>query len=289
VSAHIIDGSAIAAGIRDRLRGEVVEVTRLLGRPPGLGVILVGDDPASAIYVRMKGEDSREIGLHSVQVDLPATATQEEVEAAVQALNADPAIDAFLVQVPLPPQIDTDRVISAIDPDKDADGVHPYNAGLLSMGRPRVVACTPAGVMQCIETTGVELTGAEAVVVGRSNIVGRPVAALLTHANCTVTVCHSRSRDLGSITRRADVLVAAVGKAGMITGDMVKPGAVVIDVGVNRIPSPTPGGKDRLVGDVDRESVEPVAGFLTPSRGGVGPLTRANLLANTVAAARRRA
>lgn len=285
----MIDGSAIAAGIRERLREEVVEVRGLLGRPPGLGVILVGDDPASAIYVRMKGEDSREIGLHSVQVDLPATASQQEVEDAVRALNQDPAIDAFLVQVPLPRHLDTDRVIAAIDPDKDADGVHPYNAGLLAMGTPRVVACTPAGVMQCIATTGVDLTGAEAVVVGRSNIVGRPVAALLTHANCTVTVCHSRSRDLPSITRRADVLVAAVGKAGMITGDMVKPGAIVIDVGVNRIPSQVPGGKDRLVGDVDRDSVEPVAGFLTPSRGGVGPLTRANLLANTVAAARRRA
>ncbi|HEV3232623.1 MAG TPA: bifunctional methylenetetrahydrofolate dehydrogenase/methenyltetrahydrofolate cyclohydrolase FolD [Candidatus Dormibacteraeota bacterium] len=287
MSARIIDGAALGLRIRERVAAGVAEMLDAGRRPPGLGVVLVGDDPASAVYVRNKTAACEQARMHSVQVNLPADAGQARVLAAVGELNRDRRIDGILVQLPLPAGLDADAVIAAIDPGKDVDGLHPENAGRLALGRPLVVPCTPAGVMEALRDEEVELRGAEAVVVGRSNIVGRPMAQLLLLADATVTVCHSRTRDLGEVTRRADVLIAAVGHAGLITGAMVKPGATVIDVGMNRLPPAEPGAKGRLVGDVDRESVEPVAGRLTPVPRGVGPLTIAMLLSNTLEAARR--
>ena len=253
--------------------------------PPGLAVVLVGDDPASAIYVRNKTAACASAGFHSVQRDLPATASQTEIVAEVEALNRDPAIHGILVQLPLPAGVDSDAVTRAIDPVKDADGLHPDNVARLAMGHPGVLPCTPAGIMEMLHDAGVAIAGSEAVVVGRSNIVGRPMARLLLLEDATVTVCHSKTSDLGAVTRRADILVAAVGRAGTITGDIVKPGATVIDVGMNRLPAEVPGGKSRLVGDVDRDSVAPVAGRLSPVPGGVGPMTIAMLLRNTLQAA----
>lgn len=270
------------------------ETSDLLARGvrPGLAVVLVGNDPASEVYVRSKGRASEEAGMHSVTVMLPAEATQEELLAHVTGLNADPAIHGILVQMPLPPQIDAEEVIHAVAPEKDVDGFHPVNVGKLLAGdRSGFVPCTPAGVVVMLEEGGVETSGAECVIVGRSNIVGKPMAALMMQqrkgGNATVTICHSRTRDLSFHTRRADILIAATGKAGLIAGDMVKPGAVVIDVGINRVRDETMKSGWRLVGDVDFQAARDVASLITPVPGGVGPMTIAMLLDNTVRAARR--
>ena len=285
VGARLIDGSGLAARIRRGVAEEVATM-KARGQPaPGLGVILVGDDPASAIYIRRKTEACAEAGFFSVQRDLPATAGQAEILAEVETLNDDPRIHGVLVQLPLPEGVDDDVVIRAIDPAKDADGLHPDNVARLAIGRPRILPSTPAGILEMLRDEGVPIAGREAVVVGRSNIVGRPIARILLLEDATVTVCHSRTNDLGAVTRRADILVVAVGHPGLITGDMVKPGATVIDVGINRLPSVESGGKGRLVGDVDRASVQAVAGLLTPVPGGVGPMTIAMLLRNTLQAA----
>jgi methylenetetrahydrofolate dehydrogenase (NADP+)/methenyltetrahydrofolate cyclohydrolase len=285
MGAGMIDGAALAAKVRAAVAAEVVAMTAAGQPPPGLGVILVGDDPASAIYVRNKTAACTEAGFYSVQRNLPVTATQAQILAEVEAFNADPLIHGILVQLPLPAGVDSDVVARAIDPGKDSDGLHPDNVARLAMGHPRVLPCTPAGIMEMLHSEGVEISGREAVVVGRSNIVGRPMARLLLLEDATVTVCHSRTADLGAVTRRADILVAAVGRAEIIIGEMIKPGATVIDVGMNRLPAAEPGGKSRLVGEVERASVAPVAGLLSPVPGGVGPMTIAMLLSNTLKAA----
>ena len=266
----------------EKLRAEIalrVASLKEKGVTPGLAVILVGEDPASQIYVRNKEKGCEEVGMHSVAIRLPEDTTQETLENHIRALNADASIHGILVQLPLPRHLDEAAVLAVIAPEKDVDGFHVQNAGKLLSGLPGVVACTPKGAMEMIRSTGIDLTGKEAVVVGRSNIVGKPMAMLLLQANCTVTMCHSRTADLASHTRRADVLVAAVGKARFITADMVKPGAIVIDVGINR----TPEGK--VVGDVDFDAVKEVAGWITPVPGGVGRMTITMLLENTVEAA----
>ncbi|HSW10596.1 MAG TPA: bifunctional methylenetetrahydrofolate dehydrogenase/methenyltetrahydrofolate cyclohydrolase FolD [Bacillota bacterium] len=277
--ARVISGKQVAAEIRQALSGRV-EALRARGVVPGLGVILVGDDPASHSYVKSKEKACHELTLHSVVRRMPAGAGQQEVIAQVEAFNGDPAIHGILVQLPLPDQIDEQAVILAIRPEKDVDGFHPVNVGNLHIGSRCFVPCTPAGVMELIDRSGFELKGTHAVVVGRSNIVGKPVAMLLLSRHSTVTMCHSRTRDLPAVTRTADVLVAAVGKAELIKGDWIKPGAVVIDVGVNRL-------GDRLVGDVDFASASPVAGFITPVPGGVGPMTITMLIKNSIEAAER--
>jgi methylenetetrahydrofolate dehydrogenase (NADP+)/methenyltetrahydrofolate cyclohydrolase len=277
--ARVISGKQVAAEIRQALSGRV-QALRARGVVPGLGVILVGDDPASHSYVKSKERACQELALHSVVRRMPATAGQHEVIAQVEAFNRDPAIHGILVQLPLPDHIDEQAVILAIRPEKDVDGFHPVNVGNLHIGSRCFIPCTPAGVMELIERSGFELKGTHAVVVGRSNIVGKPVAMLLLSRHATVTMCHSRTRDLPAVTRTADVLVAAVGKAELIKGDWIKPGAVVIDVGVNRL-------GDRLVGDVDFASASPVAGFITPVPGGVGPMTITMLIKNSIEAAER--
>lgn len=287
-AARLIDGTAVARAIRD----EVARDTRALvarGVTPGLAVILVGDDPASAVYVRSKGRACEEAGMHSVTIRLPATTTHDELVAHVDALNGDRAIHGILVQMPLPKQIDADAIVRRIRPEKDVDGFHPVNVGKLLIGeRDGFAPCTPAGVMELLKRHGVETRGAECVIVGRSNIVGKPMAALMIQpgTDATVTVCHSRTRDLAAHTRRADILVAAIGRARFITADMVKPGAVVIDVGINRVEDATTKSGYRLAGDVDFDGVSAVASLITPVPGGVGPMTIAMLLANTVRAAR---
>ncbi len=273
--ARIIDGKAVAARVRDRVAAEVAE----LPAPPGLATILVGDDPASASYVRMKREDCAQVGIESFHHGLGSDTSQEELAELIDTLNADPRVNGILLQLPLPDGLDQDPLISAIDPLKDVDGLTPANAGLLFQDRPGLVPCTPAGVMELLDEAGTELQGAHAVVIGRSILVGKPLAQLLLAANATVTHCHSRTRDLAAVCREADVLVAAVGSPGLVTGDMVREGATVIDVGTNR-------GEAGLVGDVDFDSVRQVAGALTPVPGGVGPMTRAMLLSNTARAAR---
>jgi methylenetetrahydrofolate dehydrogenase (NADP+) / methenyltetrahydrofolate cyclohydrolase len=274
VTATLMDGKALAATVR----GEVTRDVAALGVPVGLATVLVGEDPASAIYVRMKREACAEAGIESIHHELSADTSEADLLALVADLNADPRVTGILTQLPLPEQIDEDRVINAIDPMKDVDGFHPANAGFLLQGRPTLVAATPSGVMEILRHYEVELEGARAVVVGRSNIVGKPMALLLLAENATVTLAHSRTRDLGSLVREADVVVAAVGRAGMITAEMVRPGATVIDVGINRVDG-------KVVGDV-AEDVREVAGLLTPVPGGVGPMTIAALLRNTVRAAR---
>ena len=269
-----MDGKALAA----RVRGNVAAEVAALGAPIALATVLVGDDPASAIYVRNKRKACAEAGIESIHHELGADTGEAELLALVARLNDDPAVTGILVQVPLPAQIDETAVIRAIAPRKDVDGFHPVNAGQLLQGEPTLVSATPAGIMEILAAHDVELEGATAVVVGRSFNVGKPIALLLLAANATVTLCHSRTRDLAEVTRRADVLVAAIGRAGFVTADMVKPGAAVIDVGINRV-------DERLVGDVAAEAVE-VAGLLTPVPGGVGPMTIAALLQNTVKAAR---
>jgi methylenetetrahydrofolate dehydrogenase (NADP+)/methenyltetrahydrofolate cyclohydrolase len=280
MSAHIIDGTGLARSIREDVARRVARLATR-GVAPGLAVVLVGEDPASAVYVRNKVKDCAEVGIASTLDRLPADTTQATLLARIAELNADPAVHGILVQLPLPGHIDEHRVIEAIAQHKDADGFHVGNVGLLVTGRPLFRPCTPYGVMRMLEHAGAKLDGAEAVVIGRSNIVGKPQALMLLAAGATVTVCHSRTRDLAAHTRRADVLVAAVGRPNLVTADMVKPGAIVIDVGMNR------GADGRLCGDVDYAGVSAVAGAITPVPGGVGPMTRAMLLVNTLEAAER--
>ena len=280
MSAHIIDGTGLARSIREDVARRVARLASR-GVTPGLAVILVGEDPASAVYVRNKVKDCAEVGIASTLDRLPADATEAALLARIAALNADPAVHGILVQLPLPKHIDEHRVIEAIAQHKDADGFHVGNVGLLVTGRPLFRPCTPYGVMRMLEHAGAKLDGAEAVVIGRSNIVGKPQALMLLAAGATVTVCHSRTRDLAAHTRRADVLVAAVGRPNLVTADMVKPGAIVIDVGMNR------GADGKLCGDVDFAGVSAVASAITPVPGGVGPMTRAMLLVNTLEAAER--
>jgi len=286
VTARIVDGKAMGQRIRDDVRAEVSELLAAGGPVPGLGVILVGDDPASQVYVRNKTRACAEAGIYSEQADLPQTASEQEVLAQVARFNTGDAIHGILVQLPLPDQIDKATVISAIDPAKDVDGLHPINAGWLAMGLPRIVPATPAGVMECLRREDVAIAGKRAVVVGRSALVGRPVAQLLLLANATVTICHTGTRDLAAITREADILVVAAGRPALVTAAMVKPGATVVDVGLSRTPTGDDGGAPRMVGDCAPDVAE-VAGLLTPVPGGIGPLTIAMLLVNTVAAARR--
>ena len=281
MSAEVIDGKKVAAQVRKELADEVAELKRDHGVTPGLTVILVGEDPASKVYVRNKHRACERAGINSNIIRMPEDSSHEEVMNAVQELNADPDVHGILVQLPTPDQIDDEEIINAIDPAKDVDGFHPVNMGKLLAGQPEMVPCTPLGVMRLLETTGVELQGKEAVIVGRSNIVGKPQALLLMYEHCTPTICHSRTADLAMHTSRADILVAAVGRANMITADMVKPGAVVIDVGINRLDDGS------LVGDVDYDEVKEVAGAITPVPGGVGPMTIAMLLTNTVRAAKQ--
>jgi methylenetetrahydrofolate dehydrogenase (NADP+)/methenyltetrahydrofolate cyclohydrolase len=280
--AQLIDGNALARSIRDDVARRVARLAAH-GIVPGLAVVLVGENPASAVYVRNKVKDCGEVGIASTLDRLPADTSEATLLARIEALNADPSVHGILVQLPLPAHIDEHRVIEAISPAKDADGFHVSNVGLLLTGKPLFRPCTPYGVMKLLEHAGARLDGAEAVVIGRSNIVGKPQALMLLAAGATVTVCHSRTRDLAAHTRRADVLVAAVGRPGLVTADMVKPGAIVIDVGMNR------GPDGKLCGDVDFEAVREVAGAITPVPGGVGPMTRAMLLVNTIEAAERAA
>jgi methylenetetrahydrofolate dehydrogenase (NADP+) / methenyltetrahydrofolate cyclohydrolase len=281
-SARVIDGRAVAAEVRERVAREVQELAAANGgRAPGLATVLVGDDPASQVYVANKRKQTEEVGMRSVHHGLEASAAQDELLALIGELNADEAVDGILVQLPLPGQIDQDAVIAAIDPAKDVDALTAGSAGLLAQGRPGLVPCTPLGVMELLRHAGVEPEGADAVIVGRSILVGRPLASLLLNASATVTVCHSRTRDLPGVCRRADILVAAVGSPHLVKADWVKPGAAVVDVGMNRT-------DDGLVGDVDFEAAMEVAGAITPVPGGVGPMTIAMLLQNTVLAARAR-
>jgi len=284
--ARLIDGKAIAAKLRADVAAAVGRLGRDHGVTPGLAVVLVGDDPASQVYVRNKDRETRAAGMNSFEVKLPATTSESDLLAIVDGLNRREDVDGILVQLPLPPHIDTGRVIQAIDPAKDVDGFHPINAGRLASGQQALVPCTPLGCIVLAKSVQPDLTGLEAVVIGRSNIVGKPVAQLLLAENCTVTIAHSRSRSLPEIAQRADLLVAAVGRPEMISGDWIKPGAIVIDVGINRVPGE--GGKNRLVGDVQFDDARKVAGAITPVPGGVGPMTIACLLRNTLAAAAAR-
>ncbi|CAN5552298.1 bifunctional methylenetetrahydrofolate dehydrogenase/methenyltetrahydrofolate cyclohydrolase FolD [soil metagenome] len=278
MSAQVIDGRAVAAGVRERVARDVAEL-KADGVEPGLATVLVGEDPASHVYVRMKRKACEEVGIASVHHEPPADVSAAELAALLEGLNADPGVSGILLQLPLPTHLDADNMTGAIDPAKDVDGLTPVSAGMLAQGRPGLVPCTPAGVMELLASAGVELEGARAVVLGRSQLVGRPLAQLLLAADATVTQCHSRTRDLAAVCREADVLVAAVGRPGTVTAQMVSDGAVVIDVGTNRT-------DEGLVGDVDYESVAQKASAITPVPGGVGPMTIAMLLANTVRAAR---
>lgn len=275
-----IDGKAVSAAVRARLKAETEEFTRETGVVPGLAVVIVGSDPASQVYVRNKKKACEELGFYSEGYDLPEETTEEELLSLVKRLNEDGRIHGILVQLPLPAHIDENRVIRAIRPDKDVDAFHAENVGHIMTGDYRFLPCTPAGVMELLHAAGVPVEGRECVVVGRSNIVGKPMAMLLLHENGTVTLCHSRTKNLSEVCRRADILVAAVGRAKFITADMVKPGAAVIDVGINRT------ADKKLCGDVDYDAVEPVAGYITPVPGGVGPMTITMLMKNTLSAAR---
>jgi methylenetetrahydrofolate dehydrogenase (NADP+)/methenyltetrahydrofolate cyclohydrolase len=291
--AELIDGKAIARELRAEAAAGTAKLAAL-GVQPGLAVVLVGDDPASAVYVKSKGKACEEAGMHSVTIRLPATTTQDELDAHIDALNADPAIHGILVQMPLPRQIAADSVIRRIKPEKDVDGFHPVNVGKMLIGDPDgFVPCTPAGIQVMLQRSGVKTAGRECVVVGRSNIVGKPMVALMLQnspgANCTVTVCHSATVDMAAHTRRADILIAAAGKTHLVKKDMVKPGAVVIDVGINRIEDPASASGYRLAGDVAFDEVREVASLITPVPGGVGPMTIAMLLDNTVVSAASRA
>ncbi len=289
--ARIIDGKAFAAGLRERVAAEVADLEAERGLQPGLAVVLVGEDAASQVYVRNKGQQTLEAGMHSVTHRLPEETSQEELLALVAQLNADPAIHGILVQFPVPAQISQAAVVAAISPDKDVDGLHVVNAVRLASGLPALTPCTPLGCMMLLHDALGSLSGKRAVVVGRSNLVGKPIAQLLLQADCTVTIAHSRTVDLPAVCREADILVAAVGRAEMIRGDWIKPGAAVIDVGMNRIPSRDPeaaaAGKTRLVGDVAFDEAKSVAGWITPVPGGVGPMTVACLLQNTLTACKR--
>jgi methylenetetrahydrofolate dehydrogenase (NADP+)/methenyltetrahydrofolate cyclohydrolase len=287
MTARIIDGKAFAATLRGRVGARVAALSARHGLVPGLAVVLVGEDPASSVYVRNKGEATKAAGMASFDHRLPADTSQADLLALVDRLNRDPAVHGILVQLPLPAHVDAGAVIDAIDPDKDVDGFHVINAGRLAIGRPGLVPCTPLGCRMLLEDALGPLRGLNAVVLGRSTIVGRPMAQLLLQADCTVTICHSRTADLAAECRRADVLVAAIGRPAFVPGDWIRPGATVIDVGINRVVGPD--GKGRLVGDVDFDAAVAVAGAITPVPGGVGPMTIACLLANTVEAACRQA
>jgi methylenetetrahydrofolate dehydrogenase (NADP+)/methenyltetrahydrofolate cyclohydrolase len=285
--AAIIDGKSIAESLRRNIAQRVAMLAKDKGVTPGLTVVLVGEDPASQVYVRSKVRQTTECGMRSDEIRLPASTTEAELLSVVQRLNADANVHGILVQLPLPRQISASRVLEAIDPAKDVDGFHPMNAGLLAIGEPALVPCTALGSLLLAQSVRADLTSLEAVVIGRSNIVGKPVAQLLLAANCTVTVAHSRTRDLAAVARRADILIAAVGRPEMVRGDWVKPGAIVIDVGINRLPA-APGEKaGRLVGDVAFAEAAEIAGYITPVPGGVGPMTIACLLKNTLDAAER--
>ena len=286
MTAQIIDGAAVAARLRQTIGLRVTALAAQYGRAPGLAVVLVGEDPASQVYVRNKGKATVEVGMLSFEHKLDATTSESDLLDLVARLNADTRVDGILVQLPLPKHINADRVLLAIDPDKDVDGFHPINAGRLMTGQNGLVPCTPSGCMLLLKEVLPALSGLHAVVVGRSNIVGKPIAQLLLQADCTVTIAHSRSRDLPAMCRSADILVAAVGKPEMIRGDWIKPGAVVIDVGINRIPAAE--GKTRLVGDVATQEALSHAAAITPVPGGVGPMTIACLLNNTLIAFERR-
>ena len=283
MSAQIIDGKKIAMECRKVLKGRVKEFSEQFGHAPGLGVILVGDDPASAVYVRNKEIACKKAGIQSFHVDLPATASEAQVEQVIDEMNENPAVHGILLQLPLPKGIDEQKMLARIVPDKDADGFHPINAGLLAVGKAGYVPCTPKGVMVLIESTGVPVEGAHAVVVGRWNIVGKPQAQLLLGKNATVTICHSRTKNLPEVVGQADIVVAAVGRPGMIKGTWIKPGAVVIDVGINR------RDDGMLCGDVEYEAAAERASHITPVPGGVGPMTIAMLLENTLEGAIRAA
>jgi methylenetetrahydrofolate dehydrogenase (NADP+)/methenyltetrahydrofolate cyclohydrolase len=287
MTARRIDGKAAALALRERVAASVAEFRQSTGRAPGLATVLVGEDPASAVYVRAKGNATAEAGMAGFAHNLPASISEAELLDLVAALNADERVDGILVQLPLPQQIDSARVIAAIDPAKDVDGFHPINVGRLSAGLDALVPCTPLGCLYLLKAELGSLAGLEAVVIGRSNIVGKPMAALLIAESATVTVAHSKSRDLPGIVRRADIVVAAVGRPEMVRGGWIKPGATIIDVGINR--APAEGGKSRLVGDVAFDEAAEVAGAITPVPGGVGPMTIAMLMRNTLVAARRRA
>lgn len=285
VETRLIDGKAFAEKLRARLKDEVAAFARETGVTPGLAVVLVGEDPASAVYVRNKGKQTVEAGMGSVEHKLPAETTQADVLSLVRVLNADPAVHGILVQLPLPGHIDTQAVLATIDPAKDVDGFHVVNAGRLAVGLDALVPCTPLGCIMLLKHHLGSLSGLKAVVVGRSNIVGKPAAQLLLKEDCTVTIAHSRTRDLPGECRTADILVAAVGRPEMVRGDWIKPGATVIDVGINRVPKDD--GKTRLVGDVAYAEAQGIAGLITPVPGGVGPMTIACLLQNTLTAAKR--
>ena len=279
MSAEILDGKAIAADLRQQIKTRVDERVAAGMRPPGLAVVLVGENPASQVYVRNKRKSCEEVGFHSVSHDLPASTTQEALLALIDELNADETIDGILVQLPLPAQIDEESVIERILPTKDVDGFHPYNVGRLALRMPLLRSCTPKGVMTLLERTGRKLEGLDAVIIGQSNIVGRPMALELLAARCTITVCHSRTKDLAEKARNADILVVAIGRGEYVPGDWIKPGAIVIDVGMNR------NAEGKLVGDVEFASAKEKASWITPVPGGVGPMTIATLLENTLQAA----
>ena len=280
MKAQILDGKKVAEEVRAAIKKEVDEIKSKGGHIPGLAVVLVGENPASKVYVGQKEKKCKEVGFNSFLHKLPVSTTEGELLKLIETLNNDKAVDGILVQLPLPQQIDSDKVLKTIDPSKDVDGFHPMNMGYLVTGLPAVHPCTPKGIMYLLDAYGIEIEGKHAVVVGRSNIVGKPIAHLLLDRNATVTICHSRTNDLGAITRQADIIVAAVGRPRMITGSMVKEGAVVVDVGINRL-------EEGLVGDVDFKTVGDVASWITPVPGGVGPLTIAMLLKNTLEAGRK--
>jgi methylenetetrahydrofolate dehydrogenase (NADP+)/methenyltetrahydrofolate cyclohydrolase len=288
--AQIIDGKAVAARITDDLAGKCTTYVSQAGAPPCLAVVLVGDNPASAVYVRNKGKIAEKIGYRSIQKTLPTDAPESDVVEIVEALNEDPAVNGILVQLPLPAQVSEDKIIELVAPEKDVDGFHPINVGRLGAGafESALIPCTPAGsVILAKEALG-DLTGKHAMIIGRSNIVGKPAAQLFLAENCTVTIAHSRTQDLPALAREADILVAAVGRPEMVKGDWIKPGACVIDVGINRVDAPEKGeGKTKLVGDVDFAAASEIAGFITPVPGGVGPMTIAMLMQNTLTAAMR--
>lgn len=281
MSAHIIDGKALALSLREGITHEVSTLEKKTGLKPGLAAVLVGDDPASAVYVRNKKIACEKAGLYPQEHVLPASTSQEALLALIHQLNADPKIHGILVQLPLPAHIESRAILQAVSPEKDADGFHPVNVGRLVEGDPVFVPCTPKGVIHMIDSTGVDIAGKRAVVIGRSNIVGKPVAMLLLHRHATVTICHSRTKDLPSVVREADIVIAAIGKPLFVTRDMIKDGAVVIDVGINRL------ADGKLVGDVDFDRVKERAGWITPVPGGVGPMTIAMLLQNTLESAKR--
>ena len=285
--SELISGKVIGASINEELRKEVNQL-KTNGIEPCLAVVLVGEDPASEVYVRNKKRTCGEIGIRSIGHDLPASTTQEELEKLIQSLNDDPAVHGILCQFPLPEKLDETRVILTISPDKDVDGLHPLNAGLIAMGQPKFISCTPYGVLQMLKRSGISTSGKNAVVLGRSNLVGRPIATLLSSKgwDATVTVCHSRTANLAEVTSEADILVAAIGIPEFVKAEMVKPGAVVIDVGINRIYDASKASGSRMVGDVAFKQAEEKASFITPVPGGVGPMTIAMLMANTVNAAR---